>query len=169
LCCSRSPPPTPSLHGRIIERRKAPRRRRRPRRKPRSRLRRTAIPRTSPSIARLRASAKGAEKGLIGNDSSVRLSGPLAGGRDFPGVLLTDVWVTRHNPSKRRSRGLAITPPVEIRTGHKQRRMRVWNSRWSHGQSPIAGVLYPNAISEPQHAPCLATCIGADILRDGTD
>jgi hypothetical protein len=39
----------------------------------------------------------------------------------------------------------------------------------SHGQSPIAGVLYPNAISEPQHAPCLATCIGADILRDGTD
>jgi hypothetical protein len=78
--------------------------------KPKSRLRRTAIPRSSPSIARSRASAKGAEKGLIGNDSSVRLSGPLAGDRDFPGVLLTNVWVTRHNPSKRRSRGLAITP-----------------------------------------------------------
>jgi hypothetical protein len=33
-----------------------------------------------------------------------------------------------HVPSKRRRRGLAIMPPVEIGTGHRHRRLRVCKS-----------------------------------------
>ena len=35
------------------------------------------------------------------------------GGLHFPGVLLTDVWISGHAPSKRRRRGMAITRSVE--------------------------------------------------------